>query len=178
MRVRIGKPGDPDRRVNLRPATAEDVPAIKQLLLTLYENPTRIDQLAEDMAEGHAVLGTLAGEVVAFRLQRKHISDEVLSGGFMFVRRDLRRAGLGEKLVRYFEKTADPKWRISMLITSDTHATKDRKDNSVPFWEACGYELVTETDRTRVLVKTLGAAERRHGREPTTLAFPTPNIAG
>jgi len=140
--------------IETRTLTDADVLLIGHMREAVLGWDQRLDYVRQAVRSGHAV-GTFSdGGLVGFRYQHALLPD-VLGDGLILVHPAWRERGVGKQLVTEFERCAPERFRLSVVLNTDLLASRTPKADATRFWLSCGYELVTSTGPSRLLVRPL-----------------------
>jgi len=135
-----------------RPADAD---AIGRLIVLENNRPADAEEISRYLAAAPSVVATVGDRLVGVIYSRR-FSPDILEWRNSLVASDLRRMGLGRRLVEAMEaETRAGGYRAAIGVNCWLHrgATRERAAAARAFWLAMGWSILFATDGSVVIAK-------------------------
>jgi GNAT superfamily N-acetyltransferase len=112
-------------------------------------------RIALYVSEFPSAVLTDASRVVGFVFTTDFAPD-ILELANILIDSDYRNQGSGERLIRYVEENAAPKFRAIILVNSVLYPSIGVKRLATTFYKRLGYEIIAATKDTNIFYREIG----------------------
>lgn len=143
------------------PSTSDDAQAVCDLALQELGRTLSLSRVSALLSAYPGALAWKDEQPVGF-VFGSGASPDIIEMANLLVAHEVRREGIGARLVEAFEEQARKRFCAVLVSTSTLWlAHNQQKPSAVPFYRRLGYRVIYETDHTALLVKDLQRPPQR-----------------